>query len=124
MKHLLLLLLIIISIPAFSQITSDSVTGTWVHVDNQGVEQKLVITGDSVTVFTQYQSGQDSNEWLTISYTGSYTIEKGDKIHVIFNEKPREEAYYKVIRAEDGSLQIAVPALDKKKKVDLIYKRR
>lgn len=124
MKHILLFFLFVLTVPAFSQITNDSVVGSWVNTEYNGQEQKLTITNDSVTVFTQYQSGQDSNEWLTIEYTGSYTIEKGDKIHVIFNENPREEAYYKVVRAEDGTLQIVVQALDKKKKVDVIYKRQ
>lgn len=124
MKHLLLLFLVAITIPAFSQITSDSVVGTWTHIDNQGVEQKLVITEDSLTVFSQSQSTQDSNEWLTISYTGSYTIEKGGKIHVIFNDQPREEAFYEVVRAGNGTLQIVVPTSNKKKKVDVIYKRQ
>lgn len=124
MKYILLLVLVVISVPAFSQITNDSVVGTWVHIDQHGVEQKLVISKDSVTVITQYQSAQDSNEWITNTYTGVYTIEKGDKIHVIFNDKPREEAFYKVIRGEDGSLQIVVEAHEKKKKVQQIYKRQ
>lgn len=124
MKHILAIFLFVLSTSAFSQITTDSVVGTWVYFDSKGVEQQLIITGDSVTIFAQYQNEQDSNEWLTISTTGPYTIEKGDKIHVIFNDKPREEAFYKVVRAEDGTLQIVVQALDKKKKVDQIYKRQ
>lgn len=123
MKHIPLFFLLLLSVPAWSQITKDSVTGTWVCVDNQGYEQKLVISDDSVTVIAQYPSDEDSNEWITISYTGAYTLEKGEKIHVIFNYKPREEAFYKVVRATDGSIQIVVPTLKKKKKVDLIYKR-
>lgn len=124
MKHALLLFLLCLTIPAWSQITKDSVTGTWVCVDNQGYEQKLVISNDSVTVIAQYPSDEDSNEWITITYTGVYTIEKGEKIHVIFNDNPREESFYKVVRAADGTLQIVVPTFEKKKKVDLIYKRR
>lgn len=124
MKHILLLCLLALSGSAFGQITNDSVVGTWTHFDEKGVEQKLVITKDSVTVMHESQSTEDSNEWLTISYTGPYTIEKGNRIHVIFNDQPREEAYYKVVRDEDGTLQILVQSADKKGKVELVYKRR
>jgi hypothetical protein len=123
MKHILLFFFVAFTFPAFSQITNDSITGTWVNEDYYGKEQKLIITNDSVTVVAPYKTAPGSNEWKTVTFSGSYTIEKGNKIHVIFNEEPREEAFYKVVRAEDGSLQIVVEALEGRKKVDVIYKR-
>lgn len=124
MKHFIFLLLLSLSTPGFSQITTDSITGTWVNTDFYGREMKLVITGDSVTVTIPYRTTPASNEWKNSIYSGSYTIEKGDKLHVIFNEDPREESFYKVVRAEDGSLQIIVEWMKDKKKVDVIYKRQ
>jgi hypothetical protein len=122
-KQIQLLLFIVCSVPVFGQITSDSIVGTWTNTSSAKGKQQLIFTSDSVTVYSEYPNPDDSNEWLTTSYSGPYSIIKGDQIHVIFNDKPREEAFYKVVRAEDGSLQIIVEALDKKKKLNHIYKR-
>jgi hypothetical protein len=124
MKHILIFLLLSCYAPLWSQITTDSVAGTWVNTNTSGKEQKLVITTDSVTVVQPYKTAPGSNEWKTVTYSGSYTIEKGNTIHVIFNEDPREEAFYKIVRAQDGSLQIVVETFEKRKKTGVIYKRQ
>lgn len=121
MKHIFLLLLIATTSCAFAQITTDSVKGTWVDTVYYGRVQKLIITNDSVTVVVPYRTAPGSNEWKTSTYSGSYTIEKGNKLHVIFNDNPPEEAYYKVERDKDSVLHIVTGAGDKKKKV--IYSR-
>src|SRR5688572_30593616 len=98
MKHVLLVLLLATASPVSAQITTDSVKGTWIDTAYYGRVQKLIITNDSVTVIAPYRTAPGSNEWKTATYSGFYTIEKGDKLHVIFNDNPREEAFYTVVR--------------------------
>lgn len=123
MKQIILLLSLVFSTTAFAQLTSDSIKGTWVCIDNHGKEQKLVITNDSLFVHSTYQSYTDTSQWITIVYGGRYTIEPDNKIHVIFRSEPREESFFLTRRAENGSLQIVFEKTEKRKKVEMIYRR-
>lgn len=108
MKHIVLLFLLANCIPAWSQITTDSVVGTWVWVDKEGKDQKLVITPDSVTVIHQYLVAPENKVWKTMSYTGRYTIVDGDMLHVIFWDDPREEQFYLIEKIKDGTITLVL----------------
>ena len=97
MKHLIFFFLIAISIPGWSQITTDSIIGTWEYVDKDGQAQQLVITDANVTVIARVPVYPENTTWITSTYSGPYTIIDGKVLHVIYNDEPREESFYHII---------------------------
>ncbi|HTF03575.1 MAG TPA: hypothetical protein VK826_06090 [Bacteroidia bacterium] len=124
MKKLLFLFGVLLTVSLNAQVDKDSIVGTWVHVDDQGRAQKLVITIDSVTVVGQSLRYGSTDIWDTVSYSGRYTIINGNTLHVIYWDDPREEQFYEIIKQENGTMTVQLRVPIKKKHGDSkIYKR-
>ena len=116
MKHLIFFFLIAISIPGWSQITTDSIIGTWEYVDKDGQAQQLVITDANVTVIARVPVYPENTTWITSTYSGPYTIIDGKVLHVIYNDEPREESFYHIIKLENGQMEVVLNGSAKNKR--------